>query len=306
MLVQNVIVEMRVIEQTTLSRPAAVAGRALHSGAPVRAVLRPANGDSGITFRRMDVPADERAIEVARGAVLDTRRAMTIANSRGASISTVEHVLAALSLAGVDNALIEIDGAEAPILDGSARGWFEAIERAGIRRLAAPRSALRIMSPIEVSESDRFVRAEPADGRLFDVAIDFPDVAIGAQSVSLDIDSPADRRRVASARTFCRLSEIEQLRALGLSAGGSLENAVVVDGDRVLNPEGLRDPCEFALHKALDLIGDLALAGAPIIGRITARKPGHDLNARFVQALLQSVAAIERTVIAAVPERLPA
>lgn len=297
---------MRVIEQTTLSRPASVAGRALHSGAVARAILRPAASDTGVVFRRMDIPPDERAIEVARGAVLDTRRAMTIVNGRGASIATVEHALAALSLAGVDNAVIEIDGPEAPILDGSAKVWFEAIERAGIRRLAAPRGALRIMSPVEVSDGDRFIRAEPADGRLFDVAIGYDAPAIGEQRVALDLDNPADRRRVAAARTFCRLSDVEPLRALGLSIGGSLENAIVVDGDRVLNPEGLRDPCEFALHKALDLIGDLALAGAPVVGRIEARKPGHDLNARFVQALLQNVAAVERTVIAAALEKLPA
>jgi UDP-3-O-[3-hydroxymyristoyl] N-acetylglucosamine deacetylase len=297
---------MRVIQQTTIARTVTLSGLALHSGAPARATLRPAIANAGIGFRRSDAPTGERMIEAAASAVASTRRATTIANFHGRTLATVEHVLAAISLCGVDNIIIEVDGAEAPILDGSAGPWMEAIEQAGVRPLAAPREALRIMSPIEIIEGDRYIRAEPFDGRAVDVEIDFEDAAIGRQAATIDLDNRRDCRRIAAARTFCRLADVERLRAGGLSLGGSLDNAVVVDGAHILNPGGLRDPQEFALHKILDLVGDLALAGAPVIGRIRARKPGHDLNARFAAALADNRAAVERIVLAAAAERLPA
>jgi UDP-3-O-[3-hydroxymyristoyl] N-acetylglucosamine deacetylase len=188
-----------------------------------------------------------------------------------------------------------------PILDGSAAPYLDAIERVGARTLAPAKSVIRIIEPVEVSDGDRLIRAEPFDGRMLAVTIAFEAGAIGEQSLAIDLNDPASRNRLAQARTFCRLSDVNAMRAAGLSRGGSLDNAIVVDGDHILNPAGLRDPQEFALHKALDLIGDLALAGAPIIGRIIARRPGHDLNTQFVRALLARKAACERGQMNALP-----
>ncbi len=279
---------MRAIEQTTVAKAVTLSGVGVHSGEPCKATLKPAIADSGVVFRRQNA-----TIAATPANVSDTRFCTTLAAS-GSSIGTVEHFLAALSLAGVDNAIVDVDAGELPILDGSAAPIVDAIEKAGVRALPALRFAIRVLKPFEVVDGDRSIRIEPADARLLDMAIDFEDPAIGAQTLSLDLDEPVDCRRLALARTFCRLSDIDTLRAAGYSRGGSLENAVVVDGGRVLNPAGLRDPLEFALHKALDLVGDLALAGAPIIGRISARRPGHDINTRFIRAFLAEDHAYER------------
>ncbi len=276
---------MRHARQTTLAAAVAVSGVALHSGAMARATLRPAVADRGVVFHVRDPAGATTMIEANAASIVDTRLCTRLGDGAGASIGTVEHLLAALSICGVDNVDIEIDADEMPILDGSAAPYVEAIERAGLASLAAPRRMITITQPIEVRDGDRSIRAEPADGRLLDVRIDFDDAAIASQTAILDLDDPADRALLARARTFCRLADVEAMRASGLSKGGSLDNAIVVDGARILNDGGLRDPREFVLHKALDLVGDLRLAGAPIVGRIHARRPGHDLNARFVRAL---------------------
>ncbi len=289
---------MRAIQQTTLARPVTLSGEGLHSGAPCRATLRPAPANAGVRFR---VPDSESGvsglIEAIVSSIAGARLCTTLAGGPGRSIATVEHLMAALSIAGVDNLVVEVDGAEMPILDGSAAPFIAAIERVGVKRLAAAREAIRIMAPVEVSDGDRLIRAEPYEGRILDVAIAFDDEAIGAQSLSIDLDDRTAMRRLSQARTFCRLADVTAMREAGFSRGGSLDNAIVVDGDRILNPAGLRDPEEFALHKALDLVGDLRLAGAPIIGRIVARRPGHDLNARFLRRLIGDRAAYERVVM---------
>lgn len=288
---------MRATIETTLARPVALAGVGVHSGEGASAVLRPAPAGAGIAFHRMEPgSATPRAIIPALlDHVSDTRLSTTLA-SGGVSVGTVEHLLAALTLCGVDNAVIEIDACEAPILDGSAAPIVEAIEAAGLRVLGAPRQAIRILKPVEIAEGARMIRIEPDTGRRLHVAIRYEDPAIGAQEVMLDLDRAGDRRRIARARTFCRLADVEALRAAGFSRGGSLENAIVVSDGAILNEGGLRDPAEFALHKALDLVGDLALAGAPIIGRITAERPGHDLNLRFLKAVIADRTAFERLV----------
>jgi UDP-3-O-[3-hydroxymyristoyl] N-acetylglucosamine deacetylase len=266
--------------QTTLAKAVFIDGAGLHSAAAASVVLRPAPAGRGVVFRRAgggETPA--------RRDMISATRLNTGLGTGAARVATVEHLMAAIALAGVDNILIDIDGPELPALDGSAAPWLDALLHAGLRPLEAPREAITITAPVAVEDAGRSIRGEPFAGRIVEVSIDFPDAAIGAQSVRLDLDDPCDVRRVARARTFCRLAEVEELRAGGLSLGGSFDNAVVVDGARVLNPSGLRDPDEFALHKALDLIGDLRLAGAPIIGRIIAHRPGHDLNARFLAAL---------------------
>lgn len=275
--------------QTSLARPVVIEGVGLHSGAPARVTLQPARAGRGVVFRRQD------AGEVAASPEAISITAFNTGIGQGArAVGTVEHLMAAIALADIDNVAVDIDGPELPALDGSAAPWLNAIIEAGLRRLDAPRETIRILAPVAVEDAGRSIRAEPFDGRIVEVSIAFPDAAIGAQKVRLDLDDAGDIRRVACARTFCRRADIDQMRAKGLGLGGSLDNAVVVDGDRVLNPSGLRDSHEFALHKALDLIGDLKLAGAPIIGRIVAVRPGHDLNARFLGALARADRAFAR------------
>ncbi len=281
---------MRYVVQSTVARESSVEGVGLHSGVSARVVLRPAAAGQGVRFRR----AGAAEIAASPGAVGNTNFNTGLGDG-AARVATVEHLMAAIALAGVDNLIVEIDGPELPALDGSAAPWLELLAASGVRALNAPREAIRILAPVSVEDPDgRTIRAEPFDGRIVDVSISFSDAVIGVQRVSINLDIAADVKRVASARTFCRQSDIEALRAKGLSLGGSFDNAVVVDGARVLNPSGLRDAHEFALHKALDLIGDLRLAGAPIIGHIIADRPGHDLNARFVSALLRAGDRIAR------------
>jgi UDP-3-O-[3-hydroxymyristoyl] N-acetylglucosamine deacetylase len=287
---------MRYEQQTTLARDVSVEGAGLHSGAIARVRLRPAPAERGVVFHRAGAPE----IAANMDAVSNTHFNTGLGEGTG-RIATVEHLMAAIALAGIDNIFIEIDGPELPALDGSAGPWLDLLASAGMRSLNAPREAIRILAPVTLAEDGRSISAEPFYGRIIDVAIDFADAAIGAQRVTLDLDNPADVRRVAAARTFCRREDIDWLRAKGLSLGGSFENAVVVDGAKVLNPSGLRDPQEFALHKALDLIGDLRLAGAPITGRIIAHRPGHDLNARFLAALAGAGPRVSRGSVAKRP-----
>ncbi|PJA61069.1 MAG: UDP-3-O-[3-hydroxymyristoyl] N-acetylglucosamine deacetylase, partial [Rhodobacterales bacterium CG_4_9_14_3_um_filter_71_31] len=203
----------------------------------------------------------------------------------GVSVSTVEHVMAALAGCGVDNALIDIDGPEIPIMDGSAQVFVDAIQTAGLSFTDTPRRALRILSPVMVERGDARAELHPADAFAMDFSIAFDDAAIGRQRHAMTLGADGFARDLADCRTFTRLAEIEQLRAHGLALGGSLDNAVVVDGARVLNPGGLRRPDEFVRHKMLDAVGDLALAGAPIIGRYVGVKAGHALTNTLLRAL---------------------
>ena len=283
---------MQSVSQTTIARDAALEGVGLHSGAVTRVVLRPALAGQGVVFRRAGGPDIAATPDAVRNTQLSTGL-----GEGAARVATVEHLMAAIALAGVDNIIIDVDGAELPALDGSAAPWLDLMIASGVRALRATRVVKRVAAPVGVEDAGgRAIRAEPHDGRIIDVSIDFADAAIGAQRVTLDLDNAADVRRVARARTFCRRDDIERMRARGLSLGGSFDNAVVIDGAQVLNPSGLRDSQEFALHKALDLIGDLRLAGAPVIGRIIAQRPGHDLNARFAAALARSLTLEARAV----------
>ncbi len=280
---------MERIAQSTIAEPAVFSGVGLHSGERTRIEIRPAEPGSGVVFHRRDFGAgdDPRALVTATPeAVCDTRLGTTVENASGARVATIEHLMAALSITGVDNAVVAVDGAEIPILDGSAAPFVAGIDRAGVLRQSLARRAIGVTEPIEVADGDRFIRISPSTARALDVSISFEAAAIGEQAVALDLDD-RDRLRdeVAAARTFCRLEDIETMRARGLAQGGGLDNAIVVDGRRILNADPLRHPREFVLHKALDLIGDLALAGVNARGRILARKPGHDLNVRFAQRL---------------------
>ena len=279
--------------QRTLKTVVEFAGVGLHSGEACRVVLTPAiagEGPDGILFRRTDLAAPDNIIAAIPENVACANHGTTLTNNAGVSVATVEHLMAALALTGVDNLVIEIDGPEVPILDGSAAAFVTGIAKAGLASLKARRRPVVITEAEHIADGERSITVEPYAGRLVEIEIDFCDCLIGRQSLRLDLDDPAVIARLASARTFCRLNEVEALRSAGLIRGGALSNGIVVDGDRVLNEEPLRDPAEFALHKALDLIGDLYLLGGPVIGRIRAVKPGHDLNTRAALYLKEAQA----------------
>lgn len=271
--------------QATLSRSISFTGVGLHGGRPARMAIRPAPPGAGIWFCRVDESDRDQMIPARFDAVSDTRLCTVLSNAAGVSVSTVEHVMAALAGCGVDNALVDIDGPEIPIMDGSAQVFVDAIRTAGLAFTDTARRALRILAPVMVERGDARAELHPADGFSMDFAIAFDDPAIGAQRHALRLEGDAFATELADSRTFTRLAEIEQLRAHGLAQGGSLDNAVVVDGARVLNPGGLRRPDEFVRHKMLDAVGDLALAGAPIVGRYVGVKAGHALTNTLLRAL---------------------
>ena len=271
--------------QQTLRTAIDCTGVGVHSGRRSRLTLRPAAAGTGIVFRRTDLGLD---IPARFDHVVDTRlcTVLGLPGRKQAIIGTVEHVMAALSGMGISNCVIEVDGPEVPILDGSAASFVFLIECAGMQAQTAPERAIAVRRTVRVDQGDAFIELRPGSAALgIAMSIAFTDVAIGQQALSLHITSATFRRELAAARTFGRASDVAALQASGLARGGSLENAVVVDGDKVLNPGGLRMADEFVRHKMLDAVGDLALAGAPLRGRITAHKSGHALNNRLLRAL---------------------
>jgi len=275
-----------VVQQTTLSGAVVCAGVGLHSGERVRMTLRPSAADTGIVFRRIDRPEGENEIRLSPEAVVDTRLGTTIANRWGARLQTVEHLLAAVVGVGLDNVIIDVDGPEIPAMDGSAVPFTRVIGRAGLELLAAPRQVIRILKPVEIEMDGKFARFEPATQMEIDVEIVFEDAAIGRQRVMFTVEPNRFVADIAPARTFAFLHEVESLRAAGLGLGGSLDNCIVLDDGEVVNEDGLRYADEFARHKALDALGDLALAGRVIHGRYRAEKPGHALNNAALRALM--------------------
>ena len=271
--------------QHTVAGPSICAGVGMHTGRRVRLLIRPAPVDAGIVFVRSDVAGDGR-VPVSAEAVVATRLGTVIANASGVTVSTIEHLMAALAALGVDNALVELDGPEVPIMDGSALPFVELLDRAGRRGQPGARRTIEIVHPIEVSEGGKRAALLPSRRFEVDFEIRFPSAAIGRQRVVAAADEAGFRRELADCRTFGFLHEVEALRAAGLARGGSMANAVVIDGDRVLNPEGLRRPDEFVRHKALDAVGDLYVLGAPILGRFESSCGGHALNNQLCRALL--------------------
>jgi UDP-3-O-[3-hydroxymyristoyl] N-acetylglucosamine deacetylase len=252
--------------------------------------LHPAPADEGVVFRRVDVSdggEGANEIRLTPDAVVDTRLGTTIANAHGARVQTVEHFLAAVAGLGLDNVRVDIDGPELPAMDGSAAPFAKLIARAGFDRLAAPRRVLRVVKTVEITSDDgRRARFEPSPRGEIDVSIAFDDPAIGRQRAVFEVEPDEFARDIAPARTFGFLHEVDALRAAGLARGGSMENCIVLDGGAVLNEDGLRFADEFVRHKALDVLGDLALAGWPILGRYVAERPGHGLNNAALRALL--------------------
>ncbi|MFQ6024307.1 MAG: UDP-3-O-acyl-N-acetylglucosamine deacetylase [Acidiferrobacterales bacterium] len=268
--------------QQTLQQPVRYVGVGLHSGQRVSMRVRAGEENTGICFVRKDVPVGRGVIPARWHNVIDTQRCTAIGNEYGVSLRSIEHLMAGLRGCGIDNAVVELDGPEVPAMDGSSEMFVSMIERAGIVRQAAKRKVIRILKPIAVGEGDRFAILTPHMTTQLTVEIDFVSPAIGFQRFSVELTNGAFRRELAGARTFGFLNSIGWLHRMGLARGGSVSNAIVVDGDRVVNEEGLRFKDEFVRHKVLDCVGDLFLAGAPIVGYFHGYKPGHTLNHALV------------------------
>ncbi len=277
--------------QNTLKAPVTFRGRGLHTGLPVRMVLRPASCDYGIWFSRTDLTESDCLIPAHWDAVISSKLCTKIGNASGVTVSTIEHLMAALAGLGVNNCLVEIDGPEVPILDGSAAPFVQGILDRGLRAQGEAVRAIRILKTVEVSDGAAFARLEPADMLEIDFQIDFEAGGIGRQSRRLNLSNGAFVRELCDSRTFCLQSDVDLMRASGLALGGTLENAVVFDGNRILSPGGLRRPDEPVRHKMLDAMGDLALAGGPILGRFTGNRSGHSMTNSLLRKLFATPGA---------------
>lgn len=274
------------IKQRTLKNAVSATGVGLHSGQKVKLTLRPAAPDTGIVFRRSDLP-NAPAIKAEPQAVCDTRLSTTI-ESGEARVATIEHLMSALAGLGIDNLSIDLSASEVPIMDGSAGPFIFLLQSAGIVEQAAAKKYIRVRKSVVVEEHDKWVRFDPHHGFKIDFKIDFPHPAFNStpSSVTVDFARTSYVKEVARARTFGFMQDVEALRSQGLALGGSLENAIVMDGYRVLNNDGLRYDDELVKHKVLDAVGDLYLLGHPLIGAFSGYRSGHALNNRLVRALM--------------------
>ncbi len=278
------------MNQRTIAEKISCTGIGLHTGEPVQLTLEPARAGSGVVFVRGDL-AHPVEIPARPESVTSTRLATTL--GRGdATVSTVEHLLAAIYSLGIDNIRIEVDGPEIPVMDGSSASFVFLLRAAGIFEQPAPRRRLRIRRPLEFRDGDRSIRVEPARSLQVTYSVDYADPAIGRQRLAgLRIDGETFERDISRARTFGFLHEVESLWRSGLARGGNLDNTVVVDNGRVLNADGLRFPDEFVRHKVLDLIGDLALIGMPLEAHVRVEKGGHALHQRLLAEILANPTA---------------
>lgn len=279
--------------QRTLKSAINCQGVGLHSGAEINMTLLPAEADTGIRFRRVDLKNGAREIQARYDQVSDTRLCTTIANEHGGSVATIEHLMAALAGCGVDNVIVELDGPEVPVMDGSSEPFVFLIDCAGTVEQAAERRVVRVKKPVTVSLGDATATLEPGDRFTMAMGIDFASKSIGRQDIFLEVSDLTFKRELSQARTFGFLHEVEAMRAAGLARGGSLENAVVIDGDEVMNTEGLRYEDEFVRHKALDCVGDMALAGGPILGHFKGTRPGHAINNALLRAVFADIENFE-------------
>lgn len=271
--------------QTTLRTTARFTGLGLHSGRPVRMAIRPAPANHGIWFRRTDVNDVDPMIAALWSNAVPALLCTKLSNADGVTVSTVEHIMAALSGCGIHNATIDLDGPEVPVLDGSSVPYVSAIMAAGRQDVDAEVRALKVLKPVEVRHGDAIARLVPADTLEIDFRIDFDEAAIGVQHKALNMANGSFVRELCDSRTFCMQSDVDQMHAAGLALGGSVHNAVVYDHGRVLSPGGLRHSDEAVRHKMLDAMGDLALAGAPILGRYEGHRAGHALTNKLLHAL---------------------
>ena len=271
--------------QTTIAREVEVTGTGVHSGAPVSVILHPAAADTGLRFlvtKRGKLVAEIPAsVENVKNLTLCT----VLGNETGVTVGTVEHLLSALRGLAIDNCIIEIDSKEVPIMDGSAAPFVELIDETGIRELAAPRRYIKVLKPVRVAEGESWGELLPHSGFHVDVEIDFSSPLIGRQRLSYEMSPGVFRNEISRARTFGFMSDVERLWKAGLALGANLNNTVAIGDNKIMNREGLRYPQEFVRHKILDAIGDLALAGKPLLAAYRSVKGGHRLNSLVLQAL---------------------
>jgi UDP-3-O-[3-hydroxymyristoyl] N-acetylglucosamine deacetylase len=280
--------------QTTIAERISLAGAGVHSGAPVTITFLPADPGTGIVFHRMDGDGVSHEIKALVSEVGTTDLSTTLTDRAGVTVSTVEHVMAAIAGSGIDNMIAEIDGPEVPILDGTSSVFLDAFEQAGFVRQAAKRRFIRILKTSRIEAGASWAEFSPYEGTRYEVEIDFDTPAIGRQKFASDMDETIFRKEISRARTFGFMRDVEKLWAAGLALGSSLDNSLVIGDDHsVINPGGLRYRDEFVRHKTLDAIGDLALAGAPFIGCFRSYRGGHRLNAAALRALLSDPAAFE-------------
>ncbi|MFN7186373.1 MAG: UDP-3-O-acyl-N-acetylglucosamine deacetylase [Alphaproteobacteria bacterium] len=271
--------------QHTLAAPVSCAGVALHTGDMVDMRILPAAEDTGIVFVRRDLDAGINIIPARYDAVIETTLGTTITNAHGVTVATIEHVMAALWGMGIDNARIEIDGAEVPIMDGSSEPFVFLLECAGRAAQHAPRRVIEVLRPVSVVEKDSTARLLPQDGFTLDITIDFPHALIARQQAVYDFSQTTFKQALCRARTFGFARDVEKMRSMGLALGGSLHNAVVLGEDGILNEGGLRYRDEFIRHKALDCVGDYFLAGGLLRGLVETTRPGHGVNNALLRAL---------------------
>ncbi len=277
--------------QQTLKSSIRCTGIGLHSGEKIAMELHPAAPNTGIVFRRTDVAAKECEVPARYDYVGGTNLCTTLVNGHGVRVATVEHLMAALAGCELDNVVIELTGAEVPIMDGSAEPFVFLIECAGVVEQDEPRRAIQVLNPVTVRDGDRVATLEPADGFSISLGIDFDSAAIGRQYLDLELSASTFKSGICRARTFGFLHEFKALQDAGYARGGSLENAIVVDGDEIMNDGGLRFDDEFVRHKILDCVGDLYLVGGPLLGRFSGVKAGHALHYKLLCALFAEDAA---------------
>ncbi len=284
---------MQANRQTTLRKPATVAGIGVHSGLPTTLTLHPAEANTGIVFLRSGADGrSDRELAANFRSVTATEFATVLGDASGPAVSTTEHVLAALYALGVDNAVVEVDGPEVPIMDGSAAPFVAVIDQAGIATMAAPRRYIQVLKPVRVSRNGCTGELRPyARGLRVETEIEFDHPLIGRQTFACDLEPGTFRRDLARARTFGFMRDVAKLWSAGYALGAGFENTVVIAESRVLNAEGTRFPDEFVRHKAVDAIGDLALTGAPLIGAYRSVRGGHKLNHAVVTALMADPSA---------------
>jgi UDP-3-O-[3-hydroxymyristoyl] N-acetylglucosamine deacetylase len=280
--------------QHTLQSKIQVTGVGLHSGQNVAMTLRPAEAGRGIVFLRSDIFDRDNLIPALWDRVVDTQLCTVIGNEAGITVGTIEHLMAALRGCGVDNVIVDLDGPEVPVMDGSAMPFVEMIERAGIVAQSLPRRAIKVLKEVTIEENGKRVTLKPANVSVFSGEINFDHPEIGRQRFETKLLNGNFKHDIADCRTFGFLHEVEYMRKQGLALGGSLENAIVLDKAAVMNPEGLRREDEFIRHKLLDAIGDLYLAGGVILGAYDGEKPGHAMNNAILKALFADPQAFER------------
>jgi UDP-3-O-[3-hydroxymyristoyl] N-acetylglucosamine deacetylase len=275
------------MNEKTIQTPVGCSGVALHSGVDVALRLLPAKIGSGIVLRRTDIANGGSIIPVSWKNVVSSQLATTIGNDHGVTVSTIEHLMAALAGCEIDNVVIEVDGPELPIMDGSAAPFVNLIEKSGVVEQDAPRRAIKILSPITVEDNEKSLSLIPADGFSISFEIDFNKSSLARQHLAIVPVNGTFKSDIAKARTFGFAEDVDRMRNAGLALGGSLDNAIVISGNQVLNQGGLRYEDEFVRHKILDCVGDLYLAGAPIIGHVRGTRSGHALNHKLLRALFE-------------------